>query len=139
VFTEEDIARFVRTQKEMCWNGDFEAPAWRNVAGATDEKWIKGRFLSPMLAPYDETVRKLAFEGVLAAEAVKNAGNSWKGGANAQDLVRENYVVAGKTRPYAAVGAAFLGKTENRAWYEGLRAGDGTGTPSKPSEAGFLK
>lgn len=143
VFTDEDLARFVKTQKEMCWNGDLAAPAYRNVAGETS-KWIKGRFLSMQLAHYDETLRKLAFYGPHEAEILANAASDWKGGINAQNYVVEKFlmqpVVKGNPRPDAQVGERFLANPENQEFYRKLVrsvVAPGATRPTTPQAMGF--
>lgn len=140
LFDDTDLARFVKTQKTMCWNGDMEKPEYRTVAGATS-KWVKGRFLSHQLANYDTTLRKLAFDGPHEAETLKDADNSWKGGANAQDYVREKFLVGPQVakgqEPYAAVGEKFLADKGNKEFYDGLFfevKAPGAVVPLKPSE-----
>lgn len=145
LFTDEDLARFLATQKTRCWNGDLEKPEYRNVAGKQTR--FPGRFLSMQLAHYDPALAKLAFAGPHEAEALANAANSWKGGANAQDYVREKYLMAprikAKPRPWAGIGEAFLADPANRAFYDGIFvAVTGSGAappPRKPSEAPWLR
>lgn len=139
LFSDEDIRRFVATQKTQCWNGSMESPEYRTVAAATG-KWIKGRFLSCQIANYDPVLTELAFYGPHEAEALSNASSSWKGCANAQDYVREKFimqpVIAKNRQPYAAVGGQFLKKAENRDFYQKLFF-EVTGpavTPFKPGE-----
>ena len=143
LFDDTDLARFIATQKTMCWNGDMEKPEYRTVAGTTS-KWVKGRFLSDQLAHYDATLRKLAFAGPHEAQRVTDAASSWKGGANAQDYVREKYlmapVVAKNPKPYATYGQAFLAKPENRAFHDTLAAETKDANhpvPRRPSEMGL--
>ena len=118
LFTEQDLQRFLKTQKEQCWNGDMEKPVYRNVAGVgpADSKWIKGRFLSLALARYDETLHKLAFAGPHEAKQHANASNGWHGGTNAQSYVTHKYLSAfnqDNPQPYKTLGAAFF--TRSRA------------------------
>lgn len=143
LFTDDDLQRFVRTQKEMCWNGDWEKPEYRTVAGTTG-KYVKGRFLSDQLAHYDPELTKLAFYGPHEAEALANIGSDWKGGTNAQDYVWEKYlmqaVVKAKPRPYAEYGERFLAKPENREFYEKLNrpvVAPGAVKPTTPSAMGL--
>lgn len=143
LFTEADLARFVRTQKELCWNGNLEAPEYRNVAGQTNQ-YVKGRFLSPQLAHYDPVLTALAFQGPHEAEVQKNASSGWKGGANAQTYVVEKYLMQARVRanpqPYQKLGEAFLGKPANKAFYDALFFDveePGAVTPLKPSQAGY--
>lgn len=143
VFNDEDLARFLKTQKEMCWNGDMDTPLYRNVAGETG-KWIKGRFLSMQLAHYDETLRKLAFYGPHEPEMLANASSEWKGGVNAQNYIIEKYLmqpaVRVNPRPEIGIGERFLAKTENRDFYQKrVRpvVPPGATKPTKPRAMGF--
>ncbi|PTY01439.1 hypothetical protein DB346_11840 [Verrucomicrobia bacterium LW23] len=147
LFSEEDLQRFIRTQKEMCWDGNLEKPGYRNVAGATSEH-IKGRYLSLQLAPYDETLTRLAFHGVYEKEAQAPAtlASNWKGGVQAQDYIVNKYLllprIAGKgeRRPLRAVGENFLKDKTNEAFHSDLNTEvkpPGAVSPRKPSEAGF--
>ncbi len=146
MFTEEDLARFVKTQKEMCWDVNMENPTYRTVAGATG-KYVKGRFLSNQLANYDPTLSKLAFFGPHEAETLANTASDWKGGANASGYVVQKFLVrpmvTKSPQPFAEVGRQFLAKPENKKFYDDLMASlpeVGTHTcPLKPSEAAFLK
>ena len=145
LFDDTDLARFIATQKTMCWNGDMDKPEYRTVAGTTS-KWVKGRFLSDQLAHYDPTLRRLAFAGPHEAQRVKDAASSWKGGANAQDYVREKYLMAPKVaenpKPYAAAGKAFLAKPENKAFCDKLAAETKDANhpvPRKPSDMGLKR
>lgn len=140
LFTDLDLERFLVTQKTMCWNGDMESPEYRTVAGATS-KWVKGRFLSYQLSHYDPILQKLAFAGPHEAAVLANAGNSWQGGANAQDYVREKYlmrsVISEKRQPYAAIGEEFLASRENKAFYDALFfevKAPGAAAPLTPSQ-----
>lgn len=143
LFNDADLARFVRTQKEMCWNGNTEAPEYRNVAGQIN-KYVKGRFLSQQLAHYDPVLTKLAFQGPHEAEVQKNTASDWKGGANAQAYVQEKYLmhsrVSANPQPYKQLGEKFLSNPVNKAFYDRLFfevQEPGAVTPLKPSQAGF--
>jgi hypothetical protein len=145
LFDDHDIARFVCTQKEMCWNGDLEHPVYRTVSGQAN-KFTSGRFLSYQLAQYDATLARLAFRGPHEEEAARDASSSWKGGANAQDYIREKFVLApgihANPRPYAEFGRSFLAGPVNRARYEQLRRERVTPdvrAPLKPSQASFAE
>jgi len=146
LFTDEDLQRFVKTQKERCWNGDLENPVYRTVGGVSgaDNKYVKGRFLSFQIAHYDPVLTQLAFHGLHEAEVRANASSEWKGGINAQDYVREKYLlhdrIQKQPQPYRKIGERFLADPENRAYHERLFfevREPGATTPLKPSEAGW--
>lgn len=143
LFTDEDIGRFVRTQKEMCWNGDGEHPAYRTVSGQAN-KFTAGRFLSYQISNYDEVLSRLAFRGPHEEQASRNAASSWLGGADAQDYIREKFAVApairANPRAYAWVGRRFLENPLNRALHEQLgreRVAPEVKAPCKPSDVVF--
>jgi len=125
LFDEKDIERFIVTQKDMCWNGDMENPEWRSVAGVKN-KWIKGVFFSYQLAPYDDTLSTLGFQGALADKAFENKDSGWKGGILANSYLLNKHVVGPKVKtqkqPFAAVGEQFLADDGNRVFYERLKA-----------------
>lgn len=72
VFDETDMRRLLNTNLKVMWNGDMEAPAFRNSNAelpGTDPKQTAG-MLWPALADFDETVRKL-----YAADLAKARGH----------------------------------------------------------------
>jgi hypothetical protein len=123
VFDKTDLDRFLVTQKAKCWNGDMNAPVYYNVAGESS-KWIKGRFLSLHLANYDEVLGQLAFRGPHEAQHLEDSSNSWKGGANAREYIREKYLtplhMTQGIHDHAAIGTAYLSKEPNALQYEKL-------------------
>ena len=143
VFDDEDMARFIVTQKKRCWNGDFAAPQYRTVGGVSHEenKFVEGRFLSYPLALYDADLTRLAFDGPHEAEVLEQSISPWKGGTALAPYVRSKYLVlphiADEKQPFANFGKAFLADSENRAFYEQLRfkvVEPGRITPLKPSQ-----
>jgi len=145
LFTDEDLARFIRTQRDMCWNGNLENPEYRTVAGMTG-KYVKGRFLSLQIAHYDPTLAQLGFEGVHAEEARKNSTHPWKGGLLAQNYIREKFLrsslVKADPHPDRTFGDRFVADPENQAFVGSLSFDvrePSPSTPRKPSEARFLQ
>ncbi len=143
VFDDQDLARFLVTQKTRCWNGDLNVPVYRTVAGVSsaDNKWVDGRFLSLSLAVYDPELSRLAFAGPHEAEHLAKSTDSWSSLVASGGYVRAKYLLrplmAAGPRPFARVGEAFLADPENRAFYEKLRfsvIAPGHITPLKPSE-----
>jgi len=61
VFDRTDMDRFVKTQLEMCWNGDFEHPVWSRVDGTRPEQYTQGAYISAALAPFSEKVAQYVF------------------------------------------------------------------------------
>jgi hypothetical protein len=114
------------------------------VSGLSN-KFTSGRFLSYQLAHYDEVLSRLAFRGPHEEEALRDAPSPWKGGTNAQDYMREKFVVgpgiAANPRPHASVGRRFLEDPLNRALHDQLsheRVTPDVKAPLKPSEASFV-
>ena len=143
VFGDEDMARFIATQKTQCWNGDFAAPQYRTVGGASsaDSKYIVGRFLSYPIALYDADLSRLAFDGPHEGEVLEQSVSPWKGGTARASYVRAKYLlrpsIGQEKQPFAGFGKAFLANPENRAFYEKLKftvVAPGKITPLKPSQ-----
>jgi hypothetical protein len=88
VFDDEDIARFVRTQVEVCWNGDVENPTWRRVNGEEMDQ----SYLCSALAAYDESVHELAFGAAATARRIEQREHGWHGGVVAGDWLEMKYV-----------------------------------------------
>ena len=143
VFDDQDLARFLVTQKTRCWNGDLVAPIYRTVAGVShaDSKWVDGRHLSLTLALYDPDLSKLAFSGPHEAENLKQSTDDWTGLIGIAGYVRTKYLLrplmTAGPRPFEQFGKAFLAKPDNRAFVEKLRftvTAPGCITPLKPSD-----
>ena len=136
LFDDQDLERFIKTQKTQCWNGDFEKPIYASVNGTTpaESKWIKGRFLSDQLARYDAELSRLAFTGIHETFRVEKAGNPWHGGANAQGYILAKYLShtgPDNKYPAQALGDLFLSDPFNQEFY---------GTLNKEvSEPGFTE
>jgi len=76
VFNRADIDRFVKTQTEVCWNGDMDNPAWARVDGESSEN----AYLCSWLAPFDERVCEMAFGDSAQREYLAGKDHSWRGG-----------------------------------------------------------
>lgn len=140
LFDREDLDRFIRTQKEMCWNGDMENPVYRKVTGEKD-KWTHGRFLSYQLSHYDPLLTKLAFDGPHEPQILRDSEDAWKGGANAQDYVIEKYLMAPRIedtpQPFESIGRKFLSNEDNQVFHDILNRGvcePGSIPARKPSD-----
>lgn len=140
LFDETDLGRFIRTQREQCWNGDLEQPSYRNVAGQTSEH-IRGRFLSYQIAHYDPLLAKLAFGDAAGDRARLNAVRPWQGGPDARSYIEERYLmsemVARQPRPHGEIGRHFLKDPDNRAFHEAHALAwtpPGAQTPRTPSD-----
>ena len=88
VFDEADIARFLRTQLEVCWNGDIADPGWSRVDGeAMDQPYV-----CSALAAYDASLRELAFGRAASARRVEQREHGWNGGVVAGDWLEMKYI-----------------------------------------------
>ncbi|MDF3129553.1 hypothetical protein P0Y35_10145 [Kiritimatiellaeota bacterium B1221] len=116
LFDDEDLARFIQTQKEMCWNGNMENPEYRSVSGETS-KWIKGRFLSLQLANHDSVLKQLAFYGPHEAQQLADSSSSWKGGVAADEYIQEKYLTRDLSQPYLSFGEEYLQDEDSKAFY----------------------
>lgn len=136
VFDDEDLRRFVATQRTRCWNGDLERPVYRTVLAAAvgSNPHIAGRFLAYDLAGYDPELGRLAFAGPHEPEVLAQSANPWKGGTALRGYVRGKFL-----RDHAheaAAGAAFLADPAARAFHDGLRyevVAPGRVAPARPS------
>ncbi len=114
VFDRADIARFVRTQTTVCWNGDLASPKWARVDGRKSSQ----AYLCSALAPFDGRIFTLAFEGNAQAERLKRRDHSWQGAVVAAGWLEFKYLTypkwkTGEPAEKDAV-APFLAKPANR-------------------------
>lgn len=94
VFDAQDIARFVKTQVEVCWNGDMDNPAWARVDGQP----MEDAYLSAELSPFDRRVYELAFGARARQGRLERLDSLWHGGVVAGDWLEMKYVVIPKWR-----------------------------------------
>jgi len=110
VFDKTDMKRFVRTQLEVCWNGDFRKPAFRRTDGAPG----KGRFMAAALAPFDERIERFVYAGERQHERFEKLDNAWHGGVVADPWIRGKYIelpaASGGKRIYARTTAGVLSR-----------------------------
>ena len=61
VFTEEDIARLIATNRDFMWNGQIKNAKFQRIdGGQPDPRWANTPgVLWTALAPYDATLRKI--------------------------------------------------------------------------------
>ncbi|MHC4400024.1 MAG: hypothetical protein ACYTG0_10115 [Planctomycetota bacterium] len=139
VFDETDVARFLKTQLEMTWNGDLENPQWHRVDRSRGQQ--SGAYICPALAPYHERVYAYLYTGARQDERLDRARHPWQGGPVANGWLRGKlwYCPAVKqgTLGYDRAGAQFLGRPENCDFCEALAlevTGAGYRPPSTPAE-----
>jgi len=89
VFDKTDIDRFVKTQMEVCWNGDFNDPKWARVDGKASEN----AYLCSSLAPFHESVYEMAYGAPAQQERLRRKNHSWQGGASASGWLEYKYLV----------------------------------------------
>lgn len=80
VFDRTDIDRFLKTQLEMCWNGELEDPKWARVDGTTSEQYMQGRYICEALAPFDAKIAEYCYgprRQARLAERGGGRGGSW--------------------------------------------------------------
>jgi hypothetical protein len=128
VFDKSDIARFVKTQTEMCWNGDVMNPRWARCDGTRSKKYMQGAYLCAALAPYDRRIAALCGRGDAKsrererAERFKGRTHGWRGGVVAEGYVnrlideREEQAGAPVEPTHEPLGKRFLAKRANRLW-----------------------
>jgi hypothetical protein len=124
VFDKTDMDRFVKTQLEMCWNGDLEHPVWSRVDGTRPEQYTQGAYISVSLAPFSEKVAQYLFTGRRQERLLEHMDDSWSGGAQAAGWLQAKLVdypaAKGGKQPYLKYGRQFLAKKENRDFLSSL-------------------
>ena len=125
VFDRADLDRFARTQTQVCWNGDFDAPEWRLVDGKLAEPpRYRPPYLCAWLAPFDGSVYEMAFGAPAQAERLANKDHSWQGGPVACVWLENKYLIwprwQGGEPGETDWVEPFLAKPENAALVESL-------------------
>jgi hypothetical protein len=139
VFDRGDIDRFVRTQTQVCWNGDAQNPSWFRTDGKPADAGHE--YVCAMLAPFDPRVYDLAFGARTQAARLAAKDHPWQGGPVAMEWLELKYV----TCPRWQTGdpsetdtlKPFLAKPENRALVESLAftvEGGGYQAPMTPAD-----
>ena len=138
VFDRADIDRFVKTQMEMCWNGDFASPKWYRVDRSRGQQ--SGAYICPALAPFDAKIRRFLYTGARQDERLARADHSWQGGPVARGWLLGKYVhgpaAAGGKPIHAEVGRRFRSKPENARFLRELEfevTGKGYAAPPTPA------
>lgn len=133
--------RFVKTQVEMCWNGDFDHPVWSRVDGTRDAQYTQGAYIADALAPFDDRVAKFLFTGARQDARIKESGDDWSGGPVARGWLEAKFVDyparKGGKQIYLDYGKRFLLKKANRDWLQSLAfevKAPGYTPPQSPAE-----
>lgn len=139
VFDRIDIDRFVRTQLEVCWNGDPENPAWFRTDGKPADPGHE--YLCPMLAPFDRRIYELAFGKRAQGIRLANKDHPWQGGPVAMEWLTLKYITCPKWSSgepsETQVMQPFVAKPQNRELLHRLAfsvEGRGYTAPSTPAE-----
>ena len=115
VFDRADIDRFLKTQTDVCWNGDLENPKWARVDGRAADS----RYLCTWLAPFDERIHELAFGTAAQQDRLQRKDHSWQGGVTACGWLEMKHVVCPKwsagTPAETAAVENFLANASNQA------------------------
>jgi hypothetical protein len=123
VFDKTDMDRFVKTQLEMCWNGDMEHPVWSRVNGTRDAEYTQGAYIAVALAPFSEKVAQFIYSPARQARLASRLEDAWEaigaGSWLAGKLV-ECPAAQGGAQPKAKYGKQFLAKKENRDFLASL-------------------
>ena len=86
VFDRADIDRLLKTQLEVCWQGDSFFQTDGNPAQKGE------RFIAPALAPYNLGIFEYLYTGPRQDERVEKADNWWHGGILAGDWLQGKYI-----------------------------------------------
>jgi hypothetical protein len=89
VFQAEDIQKLVKTQMEVCWNGDAADPKFSNTAGTPVEK---ERFISPSLAAWDAKLADFVYGEPAQKFRLSKKDDHWQGGVIAATWLRGKYI-----------------------------------------------
>ncbi len=142
VFDREDIDRFVRTQTQVCWNGDYDNPVWKLTSGVVAEKpRYSPPYLCTWLAPFDDTVQEMAFGAPAQHNRLRSTEHSWQGGPVAGKWLVAKYITlppwAGGQPTDTAWVAEALADEANATFAEGLSftvEGEGYAAPMAPAQ-----
>jgi len=139
VFTRTDMERFLKTQMEVCWNGDEADPEFFYTNGAPAKG--NARMIAPSLAPFSEKLAAFLYTGALQEERVAKSDSAWQGGILADGWLRMKYIVLprakGGRRMHLGCRDEFLKSAENREFLAALEfevAEPGYQTPMTPAE-----
>jgi len=144
VFGETDIGRFVRTQLDMCWNGDLVNPQSARVDGTRPPKYTQGEYIASSLASFNEKVAEYLFDGGRQEHHLKRAGDSWQGGPVINGWLREKLIdypaAKGGKQVNLGLGKQFLAEPDSSALVKALAfevVAPGYQSPATPAEAGL--
>jgi hypothetical protein len=96
VFDRTDMARFVRTQMRVCWNGSFDRPVFRRVDGGKPQR---GGYMPAALARFEPKIHRFLYERNGPKERLANRNHSWQGGVVAGGYLLGKYLSPAATEP----------------------------------------
>ncbi|MBN2583816.1 MAG: hypothetical protein JXL80_12180 [Planctomycetes bacterium] len=141
VFDREDMARFVKTQTEKCWNGSMDSPKWARVDGTTSDKYMQGSYMCAALAPLSEKVAAFVYGGRGQEERLAAATHGWQGGPVACGWVDGKFVAMPRSKsskqPSLDIGKKFLGTAAGKKAAKSLDfevKGSGYAAPQAPGQ-----
>jgi hypothetical protein len=141
VFTRTDMDRFLKTQLEVCWNGDMLQPQWSRVDGSRPENYTQGAYICSALAPFSEKVAEFLYAGPRQDERLQAAAHPWQGGVVAGGWLSGKYICLPAARAgrqtHLAAGRRFLEKPENRDFAKALEfavTGSAYRAPASPAQ-----
>jgi hypothetical protein len=141
VFDEKDMARFVRTQTQMCWNGSMDSPKWARVDGTTSDKYMEGSYMCAALAPLSEKVAEFVYGGPRLDERIRSASHGWQGGPVARSWIEGKFLSMPRSKaakqPYLDFGRKYLATAANRTAAKSLEfevKGSGYSAPQSPNQ-----
>jgi hypothetical protein len=141
VFDRTDVDRFLRTQLDMCWNGDFDHPQWSRVDGTRPPEYTQGAYMASALAPFNDRVAQFLFTGSRQESRLQRAGDDWEGGPVANGYIRSKLLeypaMKGGKQIYLEYGKKLLTKKENQDFVNSLAfevTGSGYQQPLTPPE-----
>ncbi|MBC8096517.1 MAG: hypothetical protein H7Y43_11965 [Akkermansiaceae bacterium] len=139
VFDKQDVARFVKTQMEVCWNRDLDNPAFFTCDGKPAKEGE--RFIAPSLAPFEDQVAGFLYTGKRQDERVQKSADAWQGGVLAGQWLRGKYLelpaVKAREQSYLASTKDFLARPENQVFLKSLQfevTTPGYSTPPTPAQ-----
>jgi hypothetical protein len=90
VFQPDDIRKLLKTQMEVCWNGDAEKPVFKNTNGGDVEP--KERFIATSLTPWDEKLAEFVYGPPAQTFRLSKKDDAWQGGVIAAGWLRGKYI-----------------------------------------------
>ncbi|HJN17548.1 MAG TPA: hypothetical protein QGH10_18725 [Armatimonadota bacterium] len=120
LFDRADIDRFLRTQMDVCWNGDTETPVFKRVDGEDTDK----AYVCSALAPFDDRIYEMVCGAPAQTERLSRKDHSWGGGPSAMGYLEFKYITYPKWKsgdPAEADSLApFLAKPKNQKLLDDL-------------------